>query len=103
MASLDHLPLEIDIRCFHFFFQAILGVVVAHLPEEIAAACKFADRHCLISSLPAVGCKVLVGLNGLSNSRNFVDIEELVDVGAAQDTYLLISLHDTVIIKIIDK
>ena len=70
-----------------------LCIIVAHLPQKVTLPCQFPDRDCLVGSLSAISGEVLVGLDGLANSWDLVDIEEVVGIGTSQHTDLLASLH----------
>ena len=93
MMALDDLPSQLDVGCLHLLLQMFLCIIVAHLPQKVTLPCQFPDRDCLVGSLSAIGGEVPVGLDGLANSWDLVDIEEVVGIGTSQHTDFLASLH----------
>ena len=90
---LEDSPLELHIGFLHLFLQTAHGIVVAHLADEMAAACQFRDCDCLVGSLPSVCGHVLLGLQSLSSRGDVLDVEEVVGVGAPEDTNLFAFFH----------
>ncbi len=90
---LQNPPMQLNFCLLHLIFDAMHGVIVAHLTNKPTLPSQFTRSHRLVGPLTPIGSEVFERLDGFTLRGDLLDVEEVVGVCTPEDTDFFGLLH----------